>query len=296
MIRKKILVPVNFDQESDAALNYAGILARTINGMITCLHVIEERGSSPKKSSSGITQQQIRREAEQRLAVQVNSIITDKYIPFEIIVSEGEVDKKIIEKASDLNATFIIMGRSVKQELKKYPNGSYTYYVITHAKIPVITVKENKQDSIGQIVLPLDLSKPLEHKINRAIEMAGVFNAVINILSILSYDLVSKEKKYETRLKEIRKEIMKLGITCSTRLVISRKSLAEEIIIKADQYENGMILLITQRDKNTEDFFIGSTAREIIQKTGLPVMNIMPEVEKMRSPLEPVPAMGINPD
>ena len=50
MSTKRILVPVNFGSQSDAALKYASKISGIINGMITCLHVIEDEALSQTNS------------------------------------------------------------------------------------------------------------------------------------------------------------------------------------------------------------------------------------------------------
>ncbi len=295
MIRKKILVPVSFDSYSDAALDFAQVIAKSLDGMITCLHIIDESGKSAEKVLSEDNRKKNRREAEQKLAARVNSVISDKSVPFEIIVTEGRVHSKIIEKAYDLNATFIIMGRSDAQDLTINTVGSYTYYVITHSRVPVITLKNDKKNPYTNIILPLDLSKPIASKISKTIEVAQMLKADINVIAILNYDTVSKEVKYRAMLVNIQKDFYHSGIICNTKLLISRNSVSDEIIVNADKFNPGMILLMTQQEKDPTEYYIGSNARRIIQYSKLPIISIIPEINSKIPFSDPVLIRNNNP-
>jgi nucleotide-binding universal stress UspA family protein len=277
MIKKRILVPVNFGTQSDAALKYASYFAGVINGMITCLHVIEEPGFITGKFISKDIKDQIRREAGQRLSEKVNANINDKHIPFEIIVSAGKVHRKIMEKANDIKAEFIIMGRSDSQDLKNKPMGSNTKKVITQAKIPVITVGNRKPLEKRQILLPLDLSKPVYLKMLKAIQVARLLKIDVNIFTVLRSDWKSLEAKFRGRLNEIKEVFNNAGVACRVNLIVSKNPVYQEIISFAKSTRAALILIMTQQETEFTDLYIGSAAQEIINQSEIPVLSIRPE-------------------
>lgn len=277
MISKRILVPVNFGAQSDAALQYASKIAGTINGMITCLHVIEEPGFITGKFITKETKEQIRREAGQRLSAKVNANINDRKIPFEIIVTAGKVHRKISEKANDIKAVFIIMGKSDSLDLKDNLLGSNTKQVIAQATTPIITVKSKKLLESRQLLVPLDLSKPVYLKILKAIEIARLLQIDVGILTILKSDWSSLEANFRSRLDEIKEVFSNAGVSCKANSIVSKNPVYQEIISFANTTRAAMILIMTQQETEFTDLFIGSANQEIINHSEIPVLSIRPE-------------------
>jgi nucleotide-binding universal stress UspA family protein len=119
MTRKRILLPIDLDAQSDAALEIARNIATRMNVMISCLYVIEDQSIRVKNDLSQDAKLKQRREAEDKLSERVNSILNESRTSFELMVSSGNVREKILEKSRDLNAQLIIMGRSKPKAANK---------------------------------------------------------------------------------------------------------------------------------------------------------------------------------
>jgi nucleotide-binding universal stress UspA family protein len=284
MNRKKILVPVNFSLQSDAALKMAIKLSGPMHGMITCLHIIEDPGYIIGGFISREVGDRIRREAEQRLSVVANRIIDDKKIPFEIIVTSGKVHRKILEKAVDLNASLIIMGRSDSRDTNRNAIGSNAIKVITSAGVPVITISGTRFPEQMNMLLPLDLSKPVGSKLAKALEIARLLNAKVSVLTVLGTLQAGLEQTCRQKLEEIKRFLDQQGIISAAELVMSDNAVPKEIISYASANKTGMIMVMTQQERNITDFFIGSTAQEIMNKSDLPVLSIIPEDQGREPP------------
>lgn len=141
MTRRRILVPINFTKESDAALSYAGKIAGSMNEMITCLYVMEDHEQASNWDVTFEAKNKMRREAEQNLSVRVNKILSGEHsTEFEIIISSGNVHLKVLEKAIDLDARLIVMGESNSSKVPGKRIGSNTEQILLKSPIPVITI------------------------------------------------------------------------------------------------------------------------------------------------------------
>ena len=279
MISKRILVPVNFGAQSDAALKYAIKMSAAVNGIITCLHVNEEPDFITGQFLTKEISDRIRRSAEDTLSAKANEILNDhNSIPYEVIVTRGNVHRKVREKAIDLNASFIIMAKSDSADTADYELGSNTLSVITKAEIPVLTVNSTKHLGYDRILLPLDLLKPVELKLLKAIELAKMFDVEVSVFTVMRTDWISLKPKYQKRLKEIQQLFNAEGVICSIHLKVSEDSIPEEILQQARKMNTGMIMMMTQQEKEITDFFIGSTVYHIINESEFPVLSIIPNV------------------
>jgi len=140
MVKIKILVPVNFTPQCKVAIKYAHEFAALMNGTVTYLHVTEEPGIIAKKFITREIQELIKKDAEERLTAEVKSVLTSGEPAYKVKVTSGKVHRKVIEKANELKASFIIMGASDVPDEKKNTIGSNTNNVIMQSPIPVIRV------------------------------------------------------------------------------------------------------------------------------------------------------------
>jgi nucleotide-binding universal stress UspA family protein len=279
MYKRRILVPVNFTSQSDAALHYAMKIASAINGMITCLYINEEPDRITGQFLTKDISDRIRRSAEDTLSVKANEILnTENKTPFEVIVTTGKVHRKIREKAKDLNVNLIVMGKSDSEDSQHSQLGSNTNRIIAKANIPVLTVSNTKHIGSSRILLPLDLSKTIEVKLLKAIELSKMLGSQVNVFTVMPPDWVSVKLKFQKRLKEIQQYFNMEGIICSIQLKVSGNSIPEEILAQARKMGAGMIMMMTQQEKSITDLFIGSNVQQIINESEVPVLSIIPTV------------------
>jgi nucleotide-binding universal stress UspA family protein len=296
MQKKRILVPLNFTSQSDAALHHAMSIAMAINGMITCLHVNEEPDFITAQFLSKEMAVKIRRAAEETLSVKVNKILSLEHkAPFELIVASGKVHEKIMEKAADLNASLIIMGKSDSEDIPTSHLGLNTKHIIAKAQIPVLTVCTAKHTGNNRILLPLDLSKEIEVKLLKAIEMARMLESAVFVFSVSQSDLASLKTLYQGRLQEIRQIFDTEGIPCDAHVSVSKNTIPEAILMQARKIDAGLIMMMTQQEKRFTDFFIGSTVQQIINETEIPVLSILPNVRTDAITDTPVWSKILNP-
>jgi len=285
MNKPRILVCVSFGPQSDAALKYARKIAGVTHDTISCLYVIEQPGYITGKFISKEIQQKIRREAEQKLSTRVNAIYTrEDPTSFEIIVTTGKVYRKILEKAADLHARLIIMGRSDLSDLHKNVIGSNTAQTVARAMLPVITIRSSKYLANEQLLLPLDLTKPTGLKLSRAMEIARLLQAKVMLYTMITPDGTGQEPMFRNRLKEIKQSFTGMGIPCNAHLSVSRERVTDGIISFAGKISAGLILIMTQQETHTTEMFIGSTAREVIKRSEIPVVSMIPQIEPPEFP------------
>lgn len=279
MPKSKILVPAAFGLQSDAALAYAKTIAKGLNQMISCLYVIEKPGFVTSKFISRDLELKIRREAELQLSSRVNRLFPEEEkTAFELIVSSGKVHRKILEKASELQAGMIIMGRSDGSDLTRKYLGSNAGHVVAKASVPVVTVRSSRFSSLDHLLLPLDLSGPVTIQIAKAIELLQQLPWKVTVCSILHPVRTDLEMLYRERLKEIKQLFGDYEIDCRVQLVVSAKTVSAEILATAKKVHAGQIMLMTRGEEDHNDLFIGSTAGEVIKKSDFPVLSLTPGI------------------
>ena len=280
----KILVPIDFSEQSLIALEQSFNLAKKYNAEITLLHVIEDGGMiakffTPKQHDE--LREKVQKDLD-NLAADVNK--KSKLI-VNTLIAKGAAYEKINEVAELVNATMILMGTNGDVNLKKKFIGSNALRVVRESSIPVITIKGKKhRKGIENIILPLDLSKETREKVNMAIELSKLFaGSVVRVVSVLFTTDEFVVNRLTRQLGQVKAFLEKEGIECSAEIVKGAKgedSLAGNIIEYAEKVEGDLIMIMTQQETDFTKFFIGSSAQEIINHSPIPVLSIRPVYRK----------------
>jgi nucleotide-binding universal stress UspA family protein len=281
--QQTILVPIDYRPQSMAAYEYARIIAKATQCSLTLLYVIEETGIFTKNVLSKAQREEIIHKAENRLK---ELIANDQYLKENNIkafpvIKKGKVYRKIINLSSEIKPRLIIMGRTDSSDFRKNITGTNTHHIVSEAKTPVITIKGSHEVTTDDhILLPLDLTHPVKEKIAKTIEMAEFLGAKVTVLAVLQSNWLSKRIKFQKSLDEIKKIFTKYEITCDTQLKITKDASIYKIINEfAEKINADLIMMMTQQEMNIHQYFIGSTAQEIINNSELPVLTIIPHPE-----------------
>ncbi len=283
----KILVPIDFSEQSMIALEQSYNLAKKYNAEITLLHVIED-GSLISKFFTAKQHDDLKAKVQKDLDIIATDVTKKTKTVVNTLVAKGSAYEKINEVAELINATMIVMGTNGEINLKKKFIGSNSLRVVRESKIPVITIRGKKhRKGIENIVLPLDLSKETREKVGMAVELSKLFNgAVIHVVSVLITSDEFLVNKLSRQLGQVKSFLEKEGVECTAEIVKGVKgddSLAENILEYAEKVEGDLIMIMTQQEIDFTKYFVGSSAQEIINSSFIPVLSIRPAFRKDKS-------------
>lgn len=285
-----ILVPIDFSDKSNSALEQSFILAKLIDLEITLLHVIQDSGLNFFSSLFSEDQNKKHKEeyeAKQRIKLQ--QIADEKSKKSGIIIhtmlAKGRTYSKILEIAETIDAKYIVMANSSTEvNHEKMILGTNSSRVVREAKCPVLTVNcvdgSRVRNSIKKIVLPLDITKDTRQKVTKAIEFAKNYNSVIKLVVVLLTNETAIVKQLKTQLLQVENFIKKSGIQVTAEILhgLKGKDKVADIIINYVENRNAdLVMIMTQQENDWMEYFIGSNAREIIRKSTIPVMSIVPK-------------------
>lgn len=291
------LIPVDFNPESESALEYAASIARELGANLHLAYIIEEESPLLKLVIDSKQRDMIVRGATDRLDELAGRIVGGTGLNFRCTILQGKIYNRIIDAARDVEADLIFMGRTDSSDLKKNITGTNTMHIIKEADVPVITLrKKPERPGCSHIILPLDLTKQTIRKASNAIQIAKMLNAKISVISLLTDDRKSIEIKFTQRLDEIRKAFEKLGVECEVKLIHeSHKNLTDQLNKSVRELDGDVIMIMTQQELDFSDYFIGSHAQAVINRSDFPVLSINPlSIEEEGIP-DPMADAFINP-
>jgi nucleotide-binding universal stress UspA family protein len=279
----KILVPVDFSDQSLIALEQACDMAGDYQAEITLLYVNEESGMLSKVFSDS-QKEALYAGIMENLEKLASETCNKSGLKIDILIRTGNVYERIVEEASQMKASFIIIGCNSGSEKKKFI-GANSLRVIREANCPVITVKgRHKAEGQRNIILPLDLAKETQEKVRRAIELAKTGKeSAIRVVSVLFSTDEFIVNRLIRHLAQVKSQIEKENIECTAEIVKGVKgedTLAQNIIDYASHMEGDLIMIMTQQEVDSTDFFLGTAAQEIINTSEIPVLSIIPQMKR----------------
>src|ERR1700722_9885347 len=179
--KKIILVPVDFSEASDIAIECAIELAKVFNSEIVLLNIFENVPVD-EASRKQLQSQFIYRDILKRLEKEAEKITKNEKVNAGFLIKEGNIFDHIGKAAVEVGANLMVMGTHGIKGVQ-HITGSYAARVITNTPVPVIVVqKKTHYKIIKNIVVYVDLTKDSKALENWAIYYSKVFGANIHIV------------------------------------------------------------------------------------------------------------------
>ena len=208
---KTILVPTDFSERADNALNYAIELAKKEHAKIVLLHVYHLE-PSVSYIDVPVPDDEIKLAEERWLdklkSLQVKiehagGVASERVARLDLAV-DG-----IVKEAEERDVDLIVMGTHGATGLKELLMGSNTSRVIDRAHCPVIAVPEAVLfHPVKKITYASNYSDIDIETIQRLLEIAAPFNAQINILHIYEDNEAKARDEMQRFIQEADKKIL----------------------------------------------------------------------------------------
>jgi nucleotide-binding universal stress UspA family protein len=266
--KKMIVVPWDFTQVAENALEHAVKISRMVDNEVCLLHIIDS-GLSPK--DAGLRKVQLKQAAEAG---------NGKYnIPIHFHIEKGSIFSSIAEYVNekDNNVSLVIMGTHGIIGMQKL-TGSWALKVIVKSKIPFIVVQDapGNHDKYQNIVFPVDFRSENKEKMKMAIFMGKYFDSKIHMLVAMSGDRILL-KKTHANLNYAIKYLIQNNIEYQIHEV-PKKKFAQQTIDFAQQINADLILIMTTKNITMADYVLGASEQYIIANSSkIPVCCVNPK-------------------
>ena len=278
MSASKILVPIDFYEQSMVALGQAVNLAKIKKSVIVLLSVIKEQ-SIMQTLFTDDTSEELKVKVKEKLDSIALEYSKKHGINVDAMVSKGKIYEQINEVAEMISADLIVMGTNGSQGRSSKIIGSNAERVVRLSKCPVISIKgKDHRNGCENIILPIDLEKETKQKVTYALEYARYWNATIRVVSVVLRDNQAVRTKLTKNINQVKNFIIKAGVKCTAELIEGEKkqTLADFVFEYGKRFDADLIMIMT---KNEDSFSntISDTARYIINNSEVPIMSIRPK-------------------
>lgn len=256
-----ILVPTDFHEQSLIALSQSYNLARYTHSQLYLMHVFE-KGADKK-------------EAEEKLKKLAEETQLKTSIVVKTILEEGNPFVEVNKTIERLQPILVFIGVSSKIAAKEIL-GQNSFRMVRESTAPVITIRGKlHRDGCKLILLPLDLTKETREKVGKAIEFAKYFDSRIQVLSVLDKGQEVYENKLLAYSNQVKRFIQEKGVVCGNK-TIRGKNIAEMVVSYAKEVDADLIMVMSKAERNLKEFFMGTTAQQIINLSEIPVLSVRP--------------------
>ncbi|SEG17564.1 universal stress protein [Algoriphagus boritolerans] len=276
----KVLVPYDFSQTADYALNFATGLSENYSGIeITVLHIIETPVATGMGTMGGgldsvpeFENQIYFIELIERRKKQLKEIdekFKDSAVTLKTKLVLGSVFKGITESIAEQSPDLIVMGSKGASGLEEVIVGSNTEKVVRTATCPVVTIKaETDVKKMKKIVFASDFRESDEKVANRIKRIQTVFDAQFYFV------VVNTPGNFETTresMNRIRTFVQKHHFENIKAEVYNSLSEESGIIEFADDIDADLIAMTTHGRTGLIHLITGSIAEDVVNHSKRPV-------------------------
>lgn len=286
---KKILIPYDFSETSQAALKQGILLSRKLQANLLVLYVLEK---TPNEEILKLTfpSGDLRSKLENKIQGELRSLVNaepESKISIETRVVVGKPAVEILLMTEKEKADLVVMGSHGHTGLKRLWLGSVTERVVQRAKIPVLVHRGKTEIAPTRILIPIDFSEYSKEGLELGLQWAKIFNAkpyffhVIILQDLYSFkDLfVPINSSIEEALKEearIKLADWTKEINMDHHLEIKMGNPSLEIEREVHAHSIDLVVLATHGQTGLKHFLMGSVAEQTVRHSPCSVLTVRP--------------------
>jgi nucleotide-binding universal stress UspA family protein len=260
--KKTILVPTDFKQVAEYALQHAIRVSGVVGQSVTLLHVVKSKD--------------LVEEATQKLNAVAQATKQKHNILPKFIVGVGDIVSEIARVSSELNTSMVIMGSESikgKENLDEY----WALKVITASKAPFVTIQEppiNKR--YDDIVFPIDFTVENKEKHSWISYFCDYYVSRFHLIkpNVSDPELVAK---VDLNMASAVKYLDEKGAKYQIYTVEGKNTYAQEVLALAVNIRADLIVIMTTKCCEDKSFEVDPHEQFIIANAGhIPVMSINP--------------------
>lgn len=264
---KLVLVPWDFSNVADYALQHAIRVTKVLGGKVSLVHVTK----TAKEAEEAVDKMNVvLSETEKKYAYKA-----------EFIIREGDIFTTIPEICEELKPLFVFMGTHGMKGMQKI-TGSWALKVIAGNEMPFIVVQKPPQDNqFVDICYPIGYQKEDKQKSVWAAYLHKHFNSKIHIFVQKSGD-AAIAKQIAGNVQFTKKYFETEGIQFDVVEAEGKGDFSHETEAFAVKLKTDIILITTTKNIGIKDYMFGATEQYLIaNKEGMPVMCVNPKEGKL---------------
>ncbi len=280
-IFRKILCPVDFGNNSIAALDQAAKLARKDDALLYLMHV----EFVPMSKPAGLADYDITFSTEPakfRLEEIARKHLAK--VRHELVVQVGWPGELIKKAARDFDVDLIVMATHGRTGMTRLFLGSIAEHVIRTSERSVLSLGSGTAiGAVKKILCPIDFSPNSIAALNFGWRLAQKYRATVSLLHVVPVPFEPSEVPVEPSTTEweqdARAQLAKvaaesLGATAKCKLVVRRGDAASAILEVEKELRPDLVVMATHAQTGLSHLVFGSVADRTIRESTVPVLTV----------------------
>lgn len=270
---KKILVPTDFSEAAENALEVASKLAKKHNSEIYLLHMLEiplQEVDIMYTQTANIPEAMFfMKMAHKKFEELMARDYLENVKVHETVISDSNFSR-LIDKCHELDIDLIVMGSHGATGLKEMFVGSNAEKVVRTSDIPVLVIK-NKHETfdIKDFVFASDFNKDNKETYKQATHFARLFDANVHLLLVnTANNFLTTSEAYE-RIKNF---ISDHDFEDYTVNIYNDSSVESGILNFSNEINADIIGISTHGRQGIAHFFNGSISEDLVNHAKRPVI------------------------
>jgi len=296
---KKILVPVDFSDCSNKALEYAILFGEKYGASLTLFHVValfqEDVGETERMQEL----EEIVKRQEEKIRKQMSGSkerVTARGVSVNTVVQRGiNPADTILEFLDEQDFDLVIMGTHGRTGLKHVLQGSVAEKVVRLSPIPVLTIhREVQKYDFDDILVPIDFSAHSLKAVEYATNLAQTFNSRLYFLHVIEQEIHPSfyaagvtsifeiDHDLKQRVVQNMQEFVEdfLDESMTAEYVVREGKAHREIVEFAKEKGMDLIVIATHGLSGLEYLLLGSTTEKVVRWATCPVFTVKSESEE----------------
>lgn len=272
---KRILVPIDFSENSIRALEYAIDLCNKLSCELIMMYVEKTENLLipfvPKKKTDDVAYS----------AEEYFERIYDRYRDdykvvdgkFEYKVRQGVVYKEIVNQAKYGDADFIIMGAHGASGFEEFFIGSNAFKVVSHSKCPVLTYQRScRKDRNNIIVVPIDASVETRSKIPLVAKLAIQGSYEVHMIGVHETNDSTVAAKVNSYMDQSVSYLENEGVNITIKKELLGENNAKTAMDYADEVNAEILIVMKEQTSSYSNVFVGSYTQQMVNYSTVPLL------------------------
>ena len=269
-----VLVPTDFTEASKAALEYAVYYANRMNTLIHLVHIAQR--SSLRSNVKSAQEYRKRISEERRKLLQMKNGSGGAFrIKESMIITDLSTAEVLLNYPHNGSILACCVGTAGNKSSDSEGVGANTNKLIREAYFPVMSCRVVKHPiQFRNLLLPIDLSKHTNEKVDLILRFAKEFNSHIHLLAVSEFleEWTFTKKELLQRLESAASHIRSEGIRCSTE-VIRNDYVSNSVVDYAKEINADMLVVMSEHQALLSTLLFGSRTNRVIAMSSIPVIS-----------------------
>jgi nucleotide-binding universal stress UspA family protein len=293
MTVQHILVPLDFSEFSNKALDFALAIAEKFHSQITLFHAVVLFQDDVDEEQRLQEYEEWIKRRERNIHHQMNNSqqkAESRGLKVDSIIKRGvNAADVIVEYLQDHPCDLVIMGTHGRTGLKHLLLGSVAEKVVRLSPIPVMTIHRSLQKfQVSKILTPIDFSIYSKNAADDAIALASHLGSSLEFIHVIEHDIhpsfyaagiesifqidTGLKNRVITNLKEFLAD--QLNPNIKAEYVVREGKAHKEIVDYAKEAQTDLIVIATHGLTGLDYILLGSTAEKVVRSANCPVLTV----------------------